>query len=436
MLQTIQLQSRRPQTLFSIFQELEHVRKASLRDPALYIALLKYLVSDRRWAEATVVWHRLIALWLERDQRPPLDTPRNSDLDHEGLSLGVLILCRHIRRFDDAFHLVDKLGPRSFGPTSQTSDSTSSHADLNMNLINTLLRELRMVGRFEAVHLLWKVIGERYSVPRDKETLLQVLYAGNFGSIGGETDLNQGRLESLAISVAEQFSYMLRQRRKAKEAKMDHSLKMWDRQIEVSLRRPPRLPEEEFWDGMIAWQRARLIFLETMLGKHPGLMRLEALASPWIQLSQEQLNSPPFSLSPIHSHHIEFQDRSDPHEIPAYPPPVSLYPEINPDSDTFLAYIWLLGEHGLASQIPLAITWMRALNIVPSRRTLAFAFCFVEDMQNPLQHRYGLTTDYSKLSSWVESWLDKAAIPSEDQIAEARARILGRRSPKIFPGYG
>ena len=54
-------------------------------------------------------------------------------------------------------------------------------------------------------------------------------------------------------------------------------------------------------------------------------------------------------------------------------PPPSLYSALSPTADTFHMYILLLKRHNWAGDIPLALAWMRARQIVPHEKTLKLA---------------------------------------------------------------
>lgn len=107
----------------------------------------------------------------------------------------------------------------------------------------------------------------------------------------------------------------------------------------------------------------------------------------------------------------------------------ALHPQVTPDEKTFAAYIALLGSQRRASEIPLALAWMRELRIVPHKRTLALALALWSEvsMRGPLIEQYGSVSEYQRLVRWLLFWLGKERLPTESQMIWARKSLQRER---------
>lgn len=109
-------------------------------------------------------------------------------------------------------------------------------------------------------------------------------------------------------------------------------------------------------------------------------------------------------------------------------PPPSLYSALSPTADTFHAYIGLLKRHGWAGDIPLALAWMRARQIVPHEKTLSFAVdaLYAAACEGPVWH-YVVTADAREDDALCqEENIMFERVADLDQVAYIRKRRTRR----------
>ncbi|KAG1835410.1 hypothetical protein DFJ58DRAFT_201096, partial [Suillus subalutaceus] len=109
------------------------------------------------------------------------------------------------------------------------------------------------------------------------------------------------------------------------------------------------------------------------------------------------------------------------------------YLSIVPTDLTFSAYIQLLGFTAHASEISLALAWMRALQIHPSRKTLSIALVFWAEvsLRGPLfeewaERRNKGESEYGRLVRWMTEWVGEEA-PTEWDIQKALRAVAKMR---------
>ncbi|KAG8909239.1 hypothetical protein FRC01_007061, partial [Tulasnella sp. 417] len=433
--------TRPTQSFLATLDKMEKEECQHLLDVATYTMILTALVRRKEWKAAWDVWVRLRTRCF-REARTQSTSPEQSRawrLDAMALSIGVTLLCRYKGDFQEAFRMVDGLG------SIDSYVAASAGIPLDTFLVNGLMGELARAHRTEAIYPLWQEMSRQYGVERDHVTLRTLLDATVLGSVGGETDASMGNVEGIATAMADGFSRMIMARRQKKRYQgVDLTQVRFAYRMELLLDGERRPRDEVLWDGMVAWQRARLIFLEVILGNWPGLVGVESPASadaftrglapnrgrqPWVQPTIQDLLTPPSTALPVHQH-IEFQSTVNPHAIPS-PPATSLYPHIILDDATFQAYIRLLGEHNLATQIPLTLAWMRALRIMPSKKTLSLSLVYFREVtasMQPLVYAYGKEGggEYGKLVQWLVDWVPDL-VPSEDAVVTTWARAKRKR---------
>ena len=108
--------------------------------------------------------------------------------------------------------------------------------------------------------------------------------------------------------------------------------------------------------------------------------------------------------------------------------PSVAYSSVDPSERAFASYIALLVSQSLASDIPLALAWMRALDVRPSRSTIALALVSWREVSAsaPLLEtwsRGSSSSDYTKLVDWVLDWVGEENMPSNEAIGKAVRRV-------------
>jgi len=120
-------------------------------------------------------------------------------------------------------------------------------------------------------------------------------------------------------------------------------------------------------------------------------------------------------------------------------PASSQYAHIALSARCFHSYVLLLGRRNYTTDITLALAWMRAAGIKPWRKTLVAALVHVSESEGPARlitvedkeghsERHWLR-DEEVLRMWLEHWLGRKAIPSEDEVsAHERSRLASLTS--------
>ena len=105
-----------------------------------------------------------------------------------------------------------------------------------------------------------------------------------------------------------------------------------------------------------------------------------------------------------------------------------LYSRIVPTNVTFRLLLDLLGAESLSAEIPLVLAWMRTLNIMPSKSTLATAIVYwtevgsdaplIEALKGGQYH-----SPYKRLVEWMTEWVGVEYMPQGVHIQAERKRV-------------
>ena len=189
--------------------------------------------------------------------------------------------------------------------------------------------------------------------------------------------------EDCAIHLSQQFGWRMKRSSSTTEpATLDDIRVLLDDAI-----KPAQKDVGFWWGDRPAWQVARDIFREVVLGNWPHLKDVQpptyvptdalgggmSVVRPLFDFSKSS-SSPTRSKNPSKEaaqspSSSAFQSLST-HPLPTSPYP---YPSIIPDHRSFDAYIRLLCTHGLEAELPLTLAWMRELGIRPSQRSIRLA---------------------------------------------------------------
>ena len=118
------------------------------------------------------------------------------------------------------------------------------------------------------------------------------------------------------------------------------------------------------------------------------------------------------------------------------------YPHLIPSARIFREYIVMLGRVLRSSEIPETLAWMKALGILPSRRTLSLSLALwsqvgleslADDVwggsayqhlsrvnnrpSSPVHPRHG--GEYDKLLAWLEDWVGEDNVPGDNEVLDA-----------------
>lgn len=338
-----------------------------------------------------------------------LQTP--GSIDKRALTAAVMSLCG-AAQYKDAFETMDAFVFKNYLPSKDDPTWPESRArwieqrgriQLDVPMINGIMDRLNRGGRPDVVFKLWDVMEKYYGVWPDGITMTILLDAARRAYLIDPT-------MELALGQLGIFNPFKR---------------LWAREqlpetpsvaISKMLERPP---ESGFWHGDWAFINARVIFRDAVLGNWPHL---------------QQVSCPVGTYSP--------QATSDRMWVTKDRSPELRWPTIIPFDRTFHAYIFLLGWNELQAEIPLALAWMRALQIEPMYRTLCAALMYFGEVARlpPLFESFELRKgqeyggDYGKLRRWIADWVGESNLPSENMIAayrrgdgQQRMRWHGRR---------
>jgi hypothetical protein len=332
-------------------------------------------------------------------------------IDKRALTAAVMSLCG-AAQYKEAFDTMDAFVFKNHLPSKDDATWPESRArwiehrgriQLDVPLINGLMDRLNRGGRPDVVFKLWDIMEKYYGVWPDGITMTILLDAARRAYLIDPT-------MELALGQLGIFNPFKR---------------FWARQqlpetpsaaISKMLEKPP---ESGFWHEDWAFVNARVVFRDAVLGNWPHL---------------QQISCPVGTYSP-HS-------KADGLWVTKDRSPELRWPTIIPFDRTFHAYIFLLGWNELQAEIPLALAWMRALQIEPMYRTLCAALMYFGEVARlpPLFESFELRRgqeyggDYGKLRRWIADWVGESNLPSENMIAayrrgdgQQRMRWYGRK---------
>lgn len=352
-------------------------------DVATQTAVMDAFRQRGQYEDALIVWKSI------------LQTP--GSIDKRALMAGVMSLCG-AAQYKDAFDTMDAFVFKNYLPSQDDATWPESRArwveqrgriQLDVPMINGVMDRLNRGGRPDVVFKLWDVMEKYYGVWPDGITMTILLDAARRAYLIDPTmELALGQL-----GIFNPFKGFWARQQLLETPSMA---------ISKMLERPP---ESGFWHGDWAFINARVIFRDAVLGNWPHLQQVGCPVGTY---------SPPATTSRM----WVTKERS----------PELRWPTIIPFDRTFHAYIFLLGWNELQAEIPLALAWMRALQIQPMYRTLCAALMYFGEVARlpPLFESFELRKgqeyggDYGKLRRWIADWVGESNLPSENMIAAYR----------------
>ena len=308
--------------------------------------------------------------------------------------------------------------PASAGPP--TPSTTTKEVQGVLHFVTSFMRTLAYRGRPDVVYALWDSMEALYGVRPNNHTLNTLLVTASSFS-----------RPSKAVSLSQQMGWRRRVSRHREPGGRPP-----DKIAEIMnmLRDPvPSAKDVGFWwDNKPAWQTARQIFREVILGNWPELALVQPpavahpegfhplIGFPRLRFSPPRLPVPSNPLTPQSSPSSTSLVR-----IPRVT--VGKYYDIIPTQRSFDAYIRLLCEHGLETEIPEALLWQRELGILPSHRSLRLALVHFSavgtsapfDEAVLLEHGEA-DSPYGKLKAWIRDWIPKGCMPTQNEIEKER----------------
>ena len=438
-----------PESLVAFF-DWSHAQRFPFRTHKTlsYTIVLRGLLRKRAYALALEVWERFRK-----------HGTRKLHLDLLSVSTGVEVLTR-AGHPDRALALIDSL---EFGqPKARRNSETYFHGPtVPMSLVNRFMRALGEDNPSAALQL-WEHMGVLYAATPDALSFTIMLDAARHATLNG--DSFGGAMQELGFDLrlrspfAKSNKTMTSWWSGPEMASTDADAESLDRARRRSyekLEKSFTVNEGDMWCGERAWRRAHRIFTRALLAGWPALADVQAPAHA-VRSSGERSATAPLHdlksfLAPprglerslaLSAHKAASDDSfplddppSDPTSTPLLPiHPHGAYPSFVPDDATFRAAVLLLGLSRCASQIPQIMAWMRALEVTPRVRTLAYALVFWAEvtMGAPLLERLrGLRDrrwgddggEYVRLVRWMEDWVGAENVPDEAAIGNAMRMV-------------
>ncbi|KAI0692318.1 hypothetical protein BC835DRAFT_1357621 [Cytidiella melzeri] len=380
-----------------------------------YEILIRGLLRKQDFTRAAAVWHEL--------------HNQGWALGRRSLGIGVRALAS-AGQCHKAFALLEEAHAGYEARTLVTEISGKSQIKskpVSVEGINHFMVALRHRGRPDAIFSLWDAMEVLYGLAPDVYTLNIMLGAARWSRKYDQSLKGAFRsvLSGFGLSRARWVLPAARNTATAEENRKEVASYI------AAMLDPERSHNVTGQWGSEAASRAALrIAVQMFLGNWPHLKSLR----PPVRAIRKAGSDP--ALSPLSDlFHSLSQDPSDgippltillrllPENIPPYP-----YPYIYPTDFTFRAFLDLLACESLHTEIPVALTWMRALGVWPSKTTLATALVHWGEvsMDAPLIERFKggpARSPYSMLMAWMKSWVGEEHMPTRVEMMDEMARL-------------
>ncbi|KZO97602.1 hypothetical protein CALVIDRAFT_75422 [Calocera viscosa TUFC12733] len=348
------------------------------------------------------------AIWLWQQVKEHM---RNVDAYVLSVLIGAL---NDVNRLDLSYGIICKIAGFSVHPAIRTTvdylwPSTKTGDMLDDGVFNSFISGLNRAGRFDVVGQVWNSMERHFGVRPTSWTLTLLITTGNYSDV----------LPSFTSEFA-----VLRDRLPFGPSRTDTVLSPTE--IADALVAGQEMNASQFWDGQPPWRTAQRIFKEVLFGNFPMLKEMKSPVDAkrnslhWLHPGSFTFKRTTTALRDLLSH-LTLQG-----DLPVD----SRFPDLYPDEYMFGAYISLLGRQSMTEEIPLALAWMRALDIKPHRRSLTLALMYYQDIGAPpplldrIVDQHG--GNYEKLRQWIEEWVGPRETPQPAEvIRRKRAHLMG-----------
>jgi hypothetical protein len=297
---------------------------------------------------------------------------------------------------------------------------------VNIEAINQFMTALRRRGRPDVVFTLWDSMNVLYNVSPDVYTFNILLGTARWASKYDNTlrgafrnalaEFGLGR--SLQIPKA---AGAFATKKEYRDSVVSHMKTMLDPDTRHTITGK--------WGTEPATRTTLRIAVQVFIGNWPHLRHLRPPVRATRRSPDDPASSPLSDM--INSLSEQSPDEATPtillrflpKETPLYP-----YPYIYPTDVTFRAFLDLLAASALHSEIPVVLTWMRALGVRPSKSTLATALVHWMEIGGdaPLIERLKggpARSPYSILMVWMKDWVGEANMPGREDMSDELARL-------------
>lgn len=399
---------------------------------ATYTVLLRGLIRRGSYADAALVWDRLIQDRLV--------------LDRKTIGAGVKALTlagdpakafRVLEAFGAhpgapaASPALVRRGPRLWKRMSAPMEPLQ-RVRLDTMALNDFMVALLRVQRPDMVFRLWDHMEELYGVKPDSHSLDTLCRAAR---LAVKMDENTLRGNMAIMGLSNPF-----RRVQAEPVTREQVVRV----MHVGLAERNTRIVRSIWKGAPAFDGVREAFRGVIFGNWPEMRNVRAPAhavrrpdredGPFAPL-REVAQSIAQSLSASTSSNPDSEGQPQPAREP--PPHISFLASphqasVVPSETTFQAYILLLGTSDHQHEIPLVLAWMRTLQVKPSQRTLCFALIFWAEvsLRGPLFEDWAERnerSEYGRLVQWIRDWVGDRKVPTDGivagylkEVAEAR----------------
>ncbi|EIM84398.1 uncharacterized protein STEHIDRAFT_82319 [Stereum hirsutum FP-91666 SS1] len=465
------------------------------RKPLFYTIVINGLLHRRSPGQAYTLWkeYRQSDLWLDRPS----------------LIIGIRVLTRN-GLVEEALQLVEEAYQAACAgamPTPKRLESQRSIFTPERTLPASVMTKLMAglvtyCGRPDIVWYLWENMELLYGTKPDGETLTALIIAAREASASFETisgAIREMRMDMRAwnpfrssntSSSTDDFDAANNPPHPPEQTTARSLISARQDAYEglLSLLHPSVVPTDT-WSSQQAYRLARSIFRRILFTNHPELYSVQSPAQSIRRSRNDIGNSPLLDLKRTFlpsRQPIPNTAPNNPNGI--YIPPPSLFPSsqkspgtnltpllrtshpsILPSARAFNAYILLLGSFELASEIPLALAWMRELDVTPTKRTIALALVYWSEisLRAPLIEAFsasngGLTgsgsasilgvggvgvggigvggrraaSPYGVLLVWLEGWLGSKRMPGDREFGAALREVDRLRRRRRDKGRG
>jgi hypothetical protein len=431
-----------PESLVMFF-DWSHAQRFPFRTHTTltYTIVLLGLLRRRAYSLALEIWERYRSHGATRKLR--------ADAIALGVGVEVMVRAEHP---DRALALMDSqvhVRPRA-RRTSRLLAQTASRQSVSITLVNRFMRVLGVTNPSASLQL-WEQMGTLYAATPNANSFTIMLTAARHATLDG--DSFAGAMQEIGFDLRLRLPFSNPDKSMVARSGTEESAAVGPESLDRARRRSYEklesslvVKEGDMWGGERAWRRAHRIFTSALLAGWPALADVRAPAHAVRSSGERPATAPfrdlksfltpsqpqPHTAMPIDKHNYLEDDDPNPPLLPIHPH--GAYPSFAPDDATFLAAVLLLGTARCASQIPLTLAWMRALEIKPRKRTLAYALVFWAEVSIGAPLLEGLRLrggneggEYARLVRWMGEWVGVENVPDEEAVGEAMRRVDGMR---------
>jgi hypothetical protein len=368
-------------------------------------------------AAAWDTWQELVDLHRNSTSEP------GKFLDSVALAVGSLV-CHAKYGFETTISLVDAWAykPRSPQPTQQSSDKVT----LDTFNVNILLQMCRKDNQPSVAFRLFAAAMPRWGIYTDSISLTLLLDTARswFQGDGGDVPDIKNRLRQLVdeIGFRRSSAQPTTQQTGAFDAYDDSGFARGS--ASVLLDQAGYIWQDD--NAAPPWSRAKDLFETIILSNYPWLANVPSPLDYHNGPYAHQVRDLSSFFRTRAAQKALLTDSATPIRLPD--PANARYTHLVPSANTFHSYISLLGRNGLTTEIPVALAWMRSLDIRPLSQTMVTALMYIQDVEGPRRlfrdwddGNSRLVGDGDVLRQWLGDWLG-TGVPTEEDVA-SRIRL-------------